>query len=296
MDKQDKQKKKKSGICIHVYTYTYMYRFKVKFYLLFLDSEAWETRRGEGEWKKQNSSPLPPKKRERETDERKESEALVVFVINFVRRGSVKVFQAMDECDSSHDQIYMIPECTRPTIRICDYVQREMPRNLKSIQVKLNIGGALQVAYTALEWKLNSCISYSSSFRFCNSEDAMSLKMHVNSMTIIQWNHYIFRYFFFSSKQSCCSGWSHLDVRWQMNMAFICLRTTASFVPLRSATHHDFLGGISSCFKISQSNTVVREWVSNSSNCTTECLQFPLLFAFLYLYQRIDTHDRNIFF
>ena len=57
--------------------------------------------------------------------EKKKSEALVVFVINLVRGGSVKVFQAMDECDSSHDQIYMIPECTRPTIGIYDYVRRK---------------------------------------------------------------------------------------------------------------------------------------------------------------------------
>lgn len=33
----------------------------------------------------------------------------------------------------------------------------------------------LRVAYTALEWKPNSCISYSSSLRFSKSVDAMSL-------------------------------------------------------------------------------------------------------------------------
>lgn len=108
-----------------------------------------------------------------ETREKKKSEALVVFMINFVRRGRWKYSKQWTSVT-----LVMIKSTWYQSAPV-QRLEHAVVHNQNAVKSEKHSretenGGALQVAYTALEWKLNSCISYSSSLRFRNSEDAIS--------------------------------------------------------------------------------------------------------------------------
>lgn len=99
----------------------YIYWFKVKFICWYL-------------WKKCTRKEEKKREQKRRDEMRWEKKWSVValWLTSSVRL--VKVFQAMDECDSSHEQIHMIPECTRPTIRIYSCTQQECHKIWKTFK------------------------------------------------------------------------------------------------------------------------------------------------------------------